>query len=68
MFAKIFIIIINLIVNTIKLNSMQIGIMRAPIINPNGKFYDFINASDENEKNSYSKINLTDCKNVYFNF
>ena len=41
MMFKIFMILFNFIVNTIKLNSLNIGIITAPIINPNGKFYDF---------------------------
>jgi hypothetical protein len=64
MIVKIF--IINLIVNVIKLNSIQIGIMKPQIIHSNGKFYDFINISDTNI--GYSKINITNSKNIYFQF
>lgn len=66
MIVKIFIIIINLIVNVIKLNSIQIGIIKPTIIHSNGKFYDFINISDTNI--GYSKINITNSKNIYFQF
>lgn len=62
MISKIFIIIINFIVNTIKLNSLYIGIMSPPIIHPNGKFYDFI---ENEEMIKYSKINLT--QYIHFN-
>jgi hypothetical protein len=66
----IFIIIINLIVNIIKLNSVYLGIMHPSIINPNGKFYDFINddvyTNDDIQVSDkligYSKVNLTNCK------
>ena len=59
MMFKIFMILFNFIVNTIKLNSLNIGIITAPIINPNGKFYDFIN----NEPIGYSKLNRSNCTN-----
>lgn len=69
-------ILIHFIINVIKLNSFYLGMMRTTIINPSGKFYDFI----KNENNymnddyininnkiiGYSKVNLTDYKNMKF--
>lgn len=69
MMIKIFAIIIHFIINTITLNSSYIGIMRTSIINPSGKFYDFINENEyiiDNDKFiSYSKVNLTEKINHY---
>ena len=56
MISKIFVIVINFIISTIKLNSLYIGIMNPPIIHPSGKFYDFI---ENQEIIEYSKVNLT---------
>jgi hypothetical protein len=63
MMTRILIIIIHFIINTLKFNSLNIGIMRTSIINPSGKFYDFINEHeyiiDNNKFTGYSKVNLT---------
>ncbi len=61
MMTRILIIIIHFIINTLKFNSLHIGIMRTSIINPSKKFYDFIdNLHVGNDKfTSYSKVNLT---------
>ncbi len=46
--------------------------MRTSIINPSGKFYDFVNNEYFNDNNDdeytgYSKVNLTDCKYKFEN-
>ena len=67
MMVKILTIIIHFIINTIRLNSSYIGIMRTSMINPSGKFYDFINENEyiiDNDKFvGYSKVNFTIYKN-----
>lgn len=64
--VRILDMLIYFIINTIKLNSCYLGIMRTSIINPSGKFYDFINENDYiNEGNKFighSKVNLTSYK------
>jgi hypothetical protein len=65
MMAIILTIIINFIINTIRLNSSYVGIIRTSIINPSGKFYDFIDdvyINDNNKFVGYSKVNLTNYK------
>ena len=61
--VRILDMLIYFIINTIRLNSYYIGIMRTSIINPSGKFYDFMNENDyideENKFIGYSKVNLT---------
>lgn len=65
MMIRMLSIIIHFIINTIRLNSSYIGMMRISIINPNGKFYDFINENeyiiddDDYKFIGYSKVNLT---------
>ena len=44
--------ILNIVIFTLKINSHFIGILSPPIINPSGKFYDFINGSAV----KYSKV------------
>lgn len=67
MMNRILIIIINFIINTIKFNSLHIGIIRTSIINPSGKFYDFINENeyiiDDDKFVGYSEVNFTIYKN-----
>lgn len=67
MMANFLGILIHFIINLIRFNSLHIGIMRTSIINPNGKFYDFINDENyyisDNKLNGYSKVNFT--KNGY---
>ncbi len=72
MMMKLFLLLVNFIINTIKLNYAYIGIMRTSIINPSGKFYDFVNNEYFNDNNDdeytgYSKVNLTDCKYKFEN-
>jgi hypothetical protein len=69
-------ILIHFIINVIKLNSFYLGMMRTTIINPCGKFYDFMNNENDymnddyininNKIIGYSKVNLTDYKNMKF--
>ena len=67
MMAKILTIIINFIINIIRFNSLHIGIIKTSIINPSGKFYDFINENeyiiDDDKFVGYSKVNFTIYKN-----
>jgi hypothetical protein len=72
MMMKLFLLLVNFIINTIKLNYAYIGIMRTSIINPSGKFYDFVNNEYFNDNNDdeytgYSRVNLTDCKYKFEN-
>jgi hypothetical protein len=66
MMTRILIIIIHFIINTIKFNSLHIGIIRTSIINTSVKF---INKNEyiinNNKFIGYSKVNLTEKINHY---
>ena len=53
--AYLFGLIIHFIITTIRINSYYIGLLQPIILNPNSRFYDFI----DDKPIGYSKINQT---------
>lgn len=53
--AYLFGLIIHFMITTIRINSYYIGLLQPIILNPNSRFYDFI----DDKPIGYSKINRT---------